>query len=292
MAAADLAIRAKVWAKRYGPPAAKWAAGLGLAAALLWPIEREEPLPEEIERAAKAIYVPPSVTKALQPPVLSVVSLQKGTCVPDVQAFALATAVVELEIRATCDAGQRVDIQHDGLRIAAILDDFGNAILTLPALSAAPVYAITVQGREAVQIDGTPLDFAGYRRAVLLAAPEAGFELHAYEAGATFGEAGHVWSELPYDPIRALVGRGGFLARAGTPSLMGSKIAQIYTVPSDTDVAVSLEAVVTEANCGRDIEALTIRPTADGHPVMTPWQVAMPDCEAIGEVIILGDLAD
>jgi hypothetical protein len=126
----------------------------------------------------------------------------------------------------------------------------------------------------------------------LVAAPDTGFELHAFEGSAKFGDVGHVQPGQPYDPVRALVGAGGFLAKAGTPSLIDSLVAQIYTVPDGTDVDISLEAEVTEANCGREISALTILPSKIGAPTSTPWQVKMPSCDAVGEVVLLGQVSE
>lgn len=263
--------------------------GILMIGAAVTAMDSRDGLHPEIERTIETLHVAPAAQAPLGIELVAVTDLQKS-CDPVVETQALATAVIELDILAPCDPGRSVEVSHDGLRVSAILDDVGRAVITMPALRAAPNYLIDVAGREPVLGTGDTLDFPAYSRTVLLAAPDTGFELHAYEGAAKFGDAGHVQPGQPYDPVRALVGAGGFLAKVGTPSLMGSRVAQVYTAPEGTDADLSLEAEVTEANCGRHISALTIRPKADGPPKVTPWNLSMPDCDSLGEIILLGTI--
>ena len=50
---------------------------------------------------------------------------------------------------------------------------------------------------------------------------------------------------------------------------------------------VSVEAEVTKANCGREIAAETLQPGADGTMQAVEITLAVPDCSAVGEFLVL-----
>ena len=71
-------------------------------------------------------------------------------------------------------------------------------------------------------------------------------------------------------------------------------MAEVYTFPTDTatragDVTLRVEAEVSETNCGRELEAQTIA-TGDTGLTVQDLVLAMPDCEAIGEFLVLKNL--
>ena len=76
------------------------------------------------------------------------------------------------------------------------------------------------------------------------------------EFGATYGEEGHVWQGSAGSVERAVSGAGGFISMVGADDVDSPMLAQIYTLPRDTlddagNVRLTIEAPVTEANCGR-----------------------------------------
>ncbi|UWQ21909.1 hypothetical protein [Jannaschia sp. W003] len=288
------------------------ALGAGVGAGLMAPWPSAAPvaegvavLPPVVERAAAALPPAPAVREAavapapravapvsLSAPVpdaAGIVRMTAAICDVAVEAAPIAAATVELSIRAACDPGARLEVSHDGIAITAALDAGGRAVLEMPALSEAPRYAVAVDGHDPVEVRHAPLDLPGYARAMLVMDAAAGLELHAFERGAAWGERGHVGPLSPGIRPHALSGRGGFLQELGTAAT-GGRMAMIYTAPADLPVELSVDAVVTEANCGRDIEATAIRAVPGAAPRATPIRVAMPGCDAVGEVVMLGAL--
>ena len=53
---------------------------------------------------------------------------------------------------------------------------------------------------------------------------------------------------------------------------------------------MSVEAEITQANCGRDVEAQSIQKTADGELKTQDLVLAMPDCNTVGDFLVLKNL--
>jgi hypothetical protein len=71
-------------------------------------------------------------------------------------------------------------------------------------------------------------------------------------------------------------------------------MAEIYTFPTANarrggEVTLRVEAEVSAANCGRDLEAQTIA-TAPGGLKVQDLVLAMPDCTSVGEFLVLKNL--
>jgi hypothetical protein len=58
----------------------------------------------------------------------------------------------------------------------------------------------------------------------------------------------------------------------------------------DGTVHVSVEAEVTAFNCATDVSGQTIQRQGDGSMRPVSVTVAMPDCDAIGEFLVLKNL--
>jgi hypothetical protein len=111
------------------------------------------------------------------------------------------------------------------------------------------------------------------------------FELHSYEDGADFGTPGHVWAQNPVSP------QGGYLVNLGDPALDLPMMAQVYTWPADAAhrAEVTIEAPVTARTCARELLGETI--LADkGAVTVTDLTLAMPDCDAQGDILVLNNL--
>ena len=88
---------------------------------------------------------------------------------------------------------------------------------------------------------------------------------------------------------------GGFITQLGASSLEGGRIAEVYTFPADPRrrdgvVRLSIETEVTAYNCGKDIAGETIQRQADGKMNSVTVTLAVPDCDAIGEFLVLKNL--
>lgn len=219
--------------------------------------------------------------------------LQIGTapdCAVMLDALPLAAATVALDIAAPCDGGARVDIVQGGLRIAVSLDSDGMAQIDLPALSASPAIVATVAGRAPVEIGAEIVDFDRYTRAIVHWQGHAGLELHAFESGADYGTEGHVSLLEPRNIARALTGQGGFVTTLGDDRLEDARMALVYTAPVALDVAFDVEVPVTAANCGTRIVAGMLRPVPGSAPQDVDLDLTMPDCDATGDLVMLGEV--
>ena len=138
-------------------------------------------------------------------------------------------------------------------------------------------------------------DLDDYYRVGLQWNEDRALELHALEFGATYGEAGHVWHGNAGSVERAVSGAGGFVSTVGAADVDSPMLAQIYTLPRDTlgdagNVRLTIEAPVTEANCGLDTLARTLELEEDGSVAVIELTFTFPGCDAVGEYLVLQNL--
>jgi len=212
-------------------------------------------------------------------------------CEPEMTASVQEAAVVRLTLSAPCRPDSRFTLHHNGMMISAITDADGHARTDLPALAESAVFIASFEDGKGALATATIADFASYDRYVVQWRGDArSLRLHAFEYGAEFGLPGHVWSGAAGNEAE------GFLVRLGDNVPGRALRAEVYTFPTadssrEGTVALRLEAEVTEANCGRDIEAQGISTEGEGtalqvHDLVLP----MPDCDASGEYLVLKNL--
>ncbi len=208
-------------------------------------------------------------------------------------ATAGAKAMVKLQVSAPCFTNQRVTIHHNGMMFTQATDEEGQLSVTVPALSERAVFIVDFgNGKGAVALSDVAA-LADYERVAVQWTGNAGFQIHAREFGAAYGSVGHVWSGA----APGGQGSGGFITRLGDSETMMPHMVEIYTFPSGTTalsgvVALSVEAEVTAANCGRDISAQSLE-LRDGLTLRTRDLVlTMPDCAALGDFLVLNNLVD
>lgn len=214
-------------------------------------------------------------------------------CDISVTASAMPAAMVALDVMAPCRADASVTVAHSGLLITASTDSLGLLTLDVPAFETPAFFSVTfADGVEETVLIGLP-DLREFDRIGLSWQGDMGLELHAMEFGAAFGEQGHVWLEAPGAPEGAVAGDGGFL----TVLEAGESYAQIYTLPRATlsegdSVRLSIDAPITQANCTRVVMARTLRAEVGGPVNVTELTFTVPDCDAVGDVLVLQNLLD
>ncbi len=218
-------------------------------------------------------------------------------CEIDLRAQPVAAAMVKLTLTAPCQANAQFTLHHNGMMFSDATDENGEAVMTVPALNSAAIFIATfTEGASAVaSVEVSTLEY--YDRVVAQWSGLAGLQIHALEYGAAYGEDGHVWAGAARDMASAARGEGGFMVRLGDPEVFNPLLAEVYTFPSGTalkggEIDLSLEAEVTEANCGKDIEAQTLQKPGSGKMVARDLLLAMPDCEAIGDFLVLKNMFD
>ena len=204
-------------------------------------------------------------------------------------------AMVDLMVEAACLAGERYTLHHNGMMFHAMVGDEGRGKLRVPALAENAVFIASFgNGEGAVaQIEVPTLAF--YDRVVVQWRGDAGLGLHALEFDATYFGEGHVHGEAPGDLADAASGTSGFLSRFGHDTGAEALMAEVYTFPSQMSetegrVALSVEAEVTEANCGTEIEAQTLQFTPGKSLRSNDLTLYVPECDGSGDFLVLNNL--
>jgi hypothetical protein len=217
------------------------------------------------------------------------------TCGPILSAAQVADGLVNLTLTAPCRTEQRIDVRHGPLVFAAMTDKLGAYQITAPALTAEAKYTVLFEDGDAIEAKTDVSGVDTLERVALVAEATSGFQIHALEFGASYGEEGHIWLENPGNPALAAMDGQGYLLQLGDPGVDGAVMTQIYTFPSGGSAAngvvrLSVEAEVTAMNCSREIEGQTIERGPGGVPISMSMTVSVPDCDAIGEYLVLKNL--
>jgi hypothetical protein len=210
-------------------------------------------------------------------------------------ARSMAAAMVDLSLSAPCKAGARVTLHHNGMMITERMDDAGHLAVELPALSATAVYMAAFEtGLTAVaQAEISTLEI--YDRVVVQWQGPGDMQIHAFEFGAGFGDAGHVWSQAAHSLERAALGKGGFMTQHGRAMPDQDLRAQVYTFPSGTsaqsgEILLTVETPVTDRSCGRRMEGQAFQIKGGGALSVTDLSLDMPGCDATGGFLVLKNL--
>jgi hypothetical protein len=225
------------------------------------------------------------------------VEVQGGfSCSIEMTADATIAAMVNIEIRSSCLPDTRVTLHHNGLMVSEMTDDQGELFLTMPALSETAVFIADFGQDSAIATVQVP-SLRFYDRAVVQWQGVASLHLHALEFGAEFGQDGHIWDEQTGDLEKTIHGESGFLSLIGDPDLAEGMQAQVYTFPSGTtsrvgDISLEIEAEVTAETCGREISAQSMQISEAGVPRVQELQMTMPDCDAVGDFLVLKNVLE
>ena len=203
-------------------------------------------------------------------------------------------AMASATLLAPCHPGERIMIHHAGLAITGQTTASGSLDFDLTALEqTAKVVIVFGNGEVASGAVDLP-DFAGVRRfGVQWQADRDAFQLQAFEDGASYGDPGHLSAGDPTTGPDGVDAQGsGFLTLLGDPTTPLPMLAEIYTFPRKPALGaeVVIEAAVTAATCGHEMIGETLSSNA-GIVTVTELTLAMPDCDAIGDFLVLKNLA-
>lgn len=201
-----------------------------------------------------------------------------------------ANAMIGLALQAPCHADERVVLQHAGLAITEMTGASGLLSASLPALDAGGSVTLRFGDGTAVTQSLAMPEVAGMRRFAVQWQDRDSFQLHGFENGADYGQPGHVWAMAPNAPLPGVAPAGGYLTALGNPAAPLPMLAQVYTFPAGK-ADVVIEAEVTEATCGRELLGETLVSEA-GRARVSELNVAMPGCEAKGDILVLRNLAE
>ena len=219
-----------------------------------------------------------------------------GDCATTMNATPDLMALVELSINA-CAPNHAVTIHHNGMMISAVTDQSGSATIYVPALSQQAMFIADFGNGEGAVAQTEVPDLAEYDRIVVQWKGDAGFQLHAFENGAGYDDENHIWNGATGEMARAITGNGGTMTTHGDPELEDGFRAEVYTFPKSisaqkAEVSLSVETVVTAANCGRDVAAETLQLHDDGTLSVQELTMAVPDCDGIGNFLVLKNILE
>ncbi|MEL7090869.1 MAG: hypothetical protein AAFN94_03955 [Pseudomonadota bacterium] len=259
--------------------------------------------PDTLPSAAPAISRgdDPSITRVLAPSDALTTPPQgdrlprSETCEMSANARAIPGAMVSLSFDAPCAPNERVTVHHNGMMFSYASGADGTLDVLVPAMVEEAVFIFALPGGDGAVAQASVTDINRYARVGIQWRGQAGFQLHAREFGANYGDAGHVWSETTPDLEQVEAGQTGFLMRLGNESMNDPLVAEIYSFAAAEAartgvIDVSVEAEVTAVNCGQTIEAQSFEMGAAGDVTTHILTLNVPGCEAMGDFLVLNNL--
>lgn len=227
-------------------------------------------------------------------PSLAEPEMVSAACKMTASATPAPMASVDLIVLAPCFGNEWVTIHHTGMMFSGLTDDSGTLMITVPALTENAVYIVAFPNGKGTVATAQITDLADYNRVVLQWTGKGGFQIHAREFGADYDSEGHIWLGMNENPSSEL---HGTIIRLGEPEALVPHMAEIYTYPSGRSektgiVAMTIETEVTANNCGQDVEAQTLEIDNGSRLRTSDMLLTVPDCDAIGDFLVLNNLVD
>ena len=245
--------------------------------------------------AVAAVVLPPPApvtpNTVAATPVLPEPEILADPCPVTLDLMAQPGAILGLTLIAPCHPNARVVLRHAGLAIAVTTTANGALFLDLPGLARDGAVEVMLPDGKTVTAAVALSDLGQVRRFGVQWQADDAFQLHAFEQDA--GLETHVSAQNRQSPpIGGLTAKGGYLMQLGDASADLPLLAEVYTFPADAAIAadVVVEAAVTPATCARELLAETLTSTG-GAAFVTDLSLAMPECDAVGDFLVLNNLA-
>ena len=216
-------------------------------------------------------------------------------CEISLDARPMKGAMVNLSLASPCQPNERLTVHHAGMMFTETTNENGGMNIVVPALQKEAVFivAFAIGDGAVAQVEVDDLD--AFDRTVLQWRGKNAFSLHAREFGADYGSDGHIWGGADRDLSGIASGDSGFMFQMGDVAAGEPLLAEVYTFPSsrsskDGTIYLSVEAEVTDLNCGAEIEAQTLERQIDGSIKSQDLILSVPDCSAVGDFLVLNNL--
>jgi hypothetical protein len=244
--------------------------------------------------APGSVLAEPETPTAVAPGGPAVVSAE-AACTIVADARPVAAAMVNVTLNAACLPNERLSIHHSGMIFTQVTSDTGALDITVPALSEDAFFVFAFGNGDGAVAQTVVEDLGDYSRVVLQWKGQSGFEIHARERGADYGEPGHIWRDAPGSIADAVTGKGGVLTRHGDMKSTEPLLAEVYSFPTGAsaqpgDVVLSVETQVNTANCGLEIEAQAFELDTNGEIKTQNVTMSVPTCDSIGDFLVLNNL--
>lgn len=255
------------------------------------PDQPEAPAAKAPVDVAPVEVAPPAAPDAAAETTAPVVEATAKSCDISLLLMPEPSAMIGVTVLAPCHPDQRLVLRHAGLAVTGQTLATGAAFTSLPALNGkGEIEVYFADGARASAALPMP-EVATLRRFGVQWQGDDAFQVHGFEGGATYGDPGHVSAAMPHRPLAGQDATGGFMTLLGDSTVPNPLLAEVYTYPADPAAkpAVVVEAMVTEKTCGRELIGETLN-SFGGETLVTDLTLAMPDCDAIGDYMVLKNL--
>ena len=200
-------------------------------------------------------------------------------------------AIIGVSLLAPCHVNQRAVLRHGGLAVTVKTSGTGSLTTSLPAFSTDALVSIRFSDGATAENTVAVPEAATLRRFGVQWMGDDAFQLNAFENGADYGEIGQVSAADPHRPLAGQPQISGFLSVLGDDGVDRPMLAEVYTYPAAASAVVKIviEAAITKGTCARDILGETLA-HAGGEVTITDLTLTMPDCSAIGDILVLRNL--
>ncbi len=238
--------------------------------------------PAATDPAATPPAINASAVAALPPATPTVTA---DACPITLDVMADPGAMIGITLLAPCHPSERVVLRHAGLAITVATTATGSAFVTVPALETDALVVVRFDDGSEASASVTVPELATLRRFGVQWQNDDAFQVYGLEGMTTISA-----TNAGTGPADGLPLAGGFLTRLGDASALTPLLAEIYTYPATGMADVVVEAAVTAATCGREILGETLASVA-GRVTVTDLSLVMPDCNAVGDFLVLNNLA-
>lgn len=212
-------------------------------------------------------------------------SFSVNPCKVNMSAESDIAAMMTAQVDAPCFKNADFDIIHESLRFSGRTDDSGRATITVPAVLPNAKLSVLFDNMERAQAHILVPDASQYDRTIIQWRDAENVQLHALEAGASFGGLGHIWSGSVHSPELSVLGRHGFVEHLGTRETSISYQGEVYTYPArwaraNVPIEIAVGAMITKDNCDHALRLQVIR-VVDGE-VLAPVVIVLdtPSCNS------------
>ncbi|WP_171234676.1 hypothetical protein [Ruegeria sp. HKCCA6837] len=215
-------------------------------------------------------------------------ALKPSDCNISARAVAVSGAMARVSLKAPCNAEERVEVHHSGLTVSQMTDASGGLQMNIPALSEYAIFLISFEDETGTVATTHVTDIAQYNRVALQWQGETELQIHALEFGASYGGDGHVWDD-------ASAKGAGKVLRLGQIGHEKAQNIEVYSFPAGASdqsgtIDLTVEAEVTEANCGRTLNVQALELLPDRRLRSRDMSLTLPDCSQAGEFLVLKNL--
>ena len=201
-------------------------------------------------------------------------------CQPQLALAPLPGAMIEAQLAAPCNRGERIVVRHSGLSFSAQTKADGSATLVLPAMRTEAMVAVYLQDSRLVLGRVAVPDAGSYARYAIVWDTPVELELRVTDG------------DMVLVGASGTTGTGQRVIALGQSNLPSPVLARVYSVPgSDLGGAeITGELRITPATCGRTLRVETVV-SAKGVATQGEQSISVPLCGTAGDILVLKNLA-